>query len=267
MKKKQHSVTLGLAFTMAVGSAHSAANPASKEYVDTQVKMLQSQIAAIPAGRQGPAGPQGPVGATGAQGEQGPVGAAGAEGPQGPAGAAGANGTNGQGVPTGGTTGQVLAKIDNTDYNTQWVTQTSPQYTIGQNIQGGIVFFVYMDSSNVQHALIAAPADESVPAATYNWADAVAQCNNKDDGTYADWFLPNKAQISALFNNRYAISPTTSAAGSYNDPLNNGGFLYTSYWSSSELGVAISYSLNFGNSAEGNNAKITALPVRCVRAV
>ena len=34
----------------------------------------------------------------------------------------GTNGTNGQGVPTGGTTGQVLSKINATDYNTQWVT-------------------------------------------------------------------------------------------------------------------------------------------------
>ena len=32
------------------------------------------------------------------------------------------NGTNGQGVPTGGTTGQVLAKVNATDFNTQWVT-------------------------------------------------------------------------------------------------------------------------------------------------
>lgn len=33
-------------------------------------------------------------------------------------------GDNGQGVPTGGTAGQVLAKIDATDYNTEWVAQT-----------------------------------------------------------------------------------------------------------------------------------------------
>lgn len=37
----------------------------------------------------------------------------GADGQQGPA---------GQGVPTGGTAGQVLAKVDGTDYNTEWVT-------------------------------------------------------------------------------------------------------------------------------------------------
>lgn len=33
----------------------------------------------------------------------------------------GATGPAGQGVPTGGTTGQVLAKVDGTDYNTEWV--------------------------------------------------------------------------------------------------------------------------------------------------
>ena len=32
----------------------------------------------------------------------------------------GANGAAGQGIPTGGTAGQVLSKIDGTNYNTQW---------------------------------------------------------------------------------------------------------------------------------------------------
>lgn len=44
-----------------------------------------------------------------------------ATGPAGPTGDTGATGPAGQGVPTGGTTGQVLAKIDGTDYNTEWV--------------------------------------------------------------------------------------------------------------------------------------------------
>ncbi len=39
----------------------------------------------------------------------------------GPRGRAGINGTNGQGVPTGGTTGQVLAKNSNTNYDTGWI--------------------------------------------------------------------------------------------------------------------------------------------------
>lgn len=44
-----------------------------------------------------------------------------ATGPAGPTGDTGATGPAGQGVPTGGTTGQVLAKVDGTDYNTEWV--------------------------------------------------------------------------------------------------------------------------------------------------
>ena len=51
----------------------------------------------------------------------------GIQGPQGATGAAG------QGVPAGGTTGQVLAKIDGSDYNTQWVPPGS-----GSSVWGGI---------------------------------------------------------------------------------------------------------------------------------
>ena len=52
-------------------------------------------------------------GLKGEQGIQGPTGATGATGATGPA---------GPGVPTGGTAGQVLAKVDGTDYNTEWIT-------------------------------------------------------------------------------------------------------------------------------------------------
>jgi len=73
-------------------------------------------------GDTGATGPQGPAGDTGPQGIQGPPGDTGPQGPQGPAGTNGTNGTNGVGVPVGGTAGQVLTKINSTDYNTQWST-------------------------------------------------------------------------------------------------------------------------------------------------
>lgn len=62
---------------------------------------------------------------SGIKGEQGPQGEAGNDGAPG---AAGADGAPGQGVPTGGTAGQILSKVDSTDYNTQWVTPTT--YTL-----------------------------------------------------------------------------------------------------------------------------------------
>jgi len=45
-------------------------------------------------------------------------------GSSGSTGVSGTSGTSGFGIPTGGTSGQVLAKIDGTDYNTEWVNQT-----------------------------------------------------------------------------------------------------------------------------------------------
>ena len=42
-------------------------------------------------------------------------------GVQGAKGKDGVDGEDGVGVPVGGTTGQVLSKIDGTDYNTEWV--------------------------------------------------------------------------------------------------------------------------------------------------
>lgn len=65
-----------------------------------------------------------------------------ATGPQGPAGAAG------QGIPVGGTTGQVLAKLSNTDYATEWVnagggsSNTYETYPAGQNLSAGRVVVI-----------------------------------------------------------------------------------------------------------------------------
>jgi hypothetical protein len=88
-----------------------------------------------PQGSTGATGPQGLKGDTGAKGDIGPKGDAGAKGDVGPKGAAGLsgfdgqqgpkgdtglNGTNGQGVPIGGSSGQILTKINSTDFNTTW---------------------------------------------------------------------------------------------------------------------------------------------------
>lgn len=66
----------------------------------------------------------GGIGATGATGATGPTGSQGATGPAGATGAQGPQGDAGVGVPVGGTTGQVLAKASNTNYDTEWVAQT-----------------------------------------------------------------------------------------------------------------------------------------------
>lgn len=78
-----------------------------------------------PQGPQGLQGVQGLTGDTGPQGSQGIQGLTGNTGPQGDQGIqgpAGADGANGQGVPIGGTQGQVLRKISATNYDTEWAT-------------------------------------------------------------------------------------------------------------------------------------------------
>lgn len=78
-------------------------------------------------GLTGPQGEQGIQGLTGDTGVEGPAGNDGQDGAQGPQGIqglqgpAGNDGADGQGVPIGGTSGQVLSKIDATDFNTEWV--------------------------------------------------------------------------------------------------------------------------------------------------
>lgn len=62
-------------------------------------------------------------GTLGAQGQAGADGATGATGSQGPQGDQGIQGDPGEGVPTGGTTGQVLAKASGTDYDAEWIDQ------------------------------------------------------------------------------------------------------------------------------------------------
>lgn len=230
-------------------TSYAVGSPASTDYVDKKIQLLESKIASVPSGPQGPAGPQGA------------------------AGPAGANGANGEGVIAGGAAGQVLAKIDATDYNTQWVNQPTSLYAIGRHTEGGIVFFVYLDSGNVQHALIAAPADEPGGAA-YPWGLAATpgtaqnQCENKNDGTYADWFLPNKAQITALFMNRYAFTPVVGVPLPGNSLINNGGFEGVLYWSSTEYDINTAWSQRFSNSnQEFLSTKVTLLNVRCIRAV
>ena len=85
-------------------------------YVGTEADWLASLV--------GPAGPQGPAGADGADGADG------AAGPQGP------QGDPGPGVPAGGTAGQVLSKVDGTDYNAAWSDPAGGGVAIGDAIGG-----------------------------------------------------------------------------------------------------------------------------------
>jgi hypothetical protein len=68
----------------------------------------------------GPKNRKGDKGETGDRGPKGPKGDVGENGKDGIRGPSGLRGNDGIGVPTGGTAGQVLSKINGDDYNTEW---------------------------------------------------------------------------------------------------------------------------------------------------
>lgn len=117
------TVTIGTVTTGEAGTQATVTNTGT-----TSAAIFNFTIPKGDTGAQGPTGEQGPKGDTGSQGPkgdtgpQGPKGDTGDTGPQGPAGAEGPQGPAGPGVPAGGTTGQVLSKNSNSDYDTVWTT-------------------------------------------------------------------------------------------------------------------------------------------------
>ena len=176
-------------------------------------------------------------------------------------------------MPTSGTTGQILAKMTDNNHDTQWVSASAGQYTIGQSVLGGVVFFVYVDSTGTQHGLVAAEADEPggpnyTGGLSTTSGTAQYQCANKTTNGFTDWILPNQSQITILYNNRFAIDPTdpNGNGGFSNEEQFNGDTTASIYWSSTTTNSACSaWSQYFGNGTQNPQLANTLLSVRCIR--
>ena len=102
---------------------------------------------------------------------QGPVGPTGPTGATGPAGATGPQGDPGQGVPVGGTAGQVLAKATATDYDTEWTDAAAGGGAVDSvNGQTGVVVLdatdVGADASGTAAAAVTAHEGDVTDAHT-----------------------------------------------------------------------------------------------------
>ncbi|MES2275466.1 MAG: GDSL-type esterase/lipase family protein [Bacteroidota bacterium] len=152
------------------------------------------------AGDTGPAGADGATGATGPQGDTGDTG---------PAGADGATGATGPGVVTGGTTGQILAKNSNTNFDTHWIDAP----TGGGGVSGLIpkkITFGKSDGTIEQDANLEYDKDtdslyinaEDAPApggAIYFFGDSITQGNGASDADH---------RYSALVANALGLTET-----------------------------------------------------------
>ena len=147
-------------------------------------------------GAAGPTGPQGP------RGEKGEPGNDGTNGQPGTPGNDGIDGAPGQGVPTGGSAGQHLAKIDGTDYNTRWVDPPT----------GGGGTPVTPDMPELRIGFISNPAPTTLPAGTtFNVTnDASITIQSADlptnaGGEHAFFAIANGWTITGISNNGFPV--------------------------------------------------------------
>lgn len=98
--------------------------------------------------------------------------------------------------------------------STTSTTTTSVPLVVGQDYQGGVIF--YVDGSG-QHGLILKRAH--LPSA--NWGDAISNCNNLTFDGYSDWRLPNVSELVKIYNVKNSLGVT----------------FYTIYWGSNDYGA------------------------------
>ena len=86
------------------------------------------------------------------------------------------------GLPTGGSAGQILAKIDATDYNTQWIdnyaTQTKNEVKLGQTLTKGTP--VYVSSANGTNIIVsrASNTSEALSSKTFGLLESGGATND-----------------------------------------------------------------------------------------
>ena len=157
---------------------------------------------------KGERGPQGPAGATGATGPAGPAGADGApgatgatgpQGPEGPKGDTGATGPAGQGVPAGGTAGQVLTKVDETDYNTEWKDPTGG----GGGTTGGKIRLVEETDPSVFPQYLF--KKRYMKEAQYTWSQSFSEVYSAPDGDYKNVILNVTSEIKFTWNTDQSV--------------------------------------------------------------
>ena len=132
-----------------------------------------------------------------------------------PQGQTGATGATGPGVPIGGTDGQVLAKIDTTDYNTTWVTPFALQVRnqvrneTGAQLDKGTVVYVNGASGNKVTVTKALATGDATSAQTF--AVLLENIPNNQNGyAVTSGLLENLDTSAFAAGTQVYLSPTTA---------------------------------------------------------
>ena len=146
---------------------------------------------------------------------------------------------------------------------------------LGEPYLGGIIFYLYKGSDNLEHGLIVALTEST---ATWQTSPTLVNANRTEDGAYnttlmtgspaatyitslgAGWYLPSIDELGLLYYNRYSAQKGLRA-GSHTLLSNT-----ANYWSSTEHNatIAINFSFFYGYANYVN--KTDTYSVRGVRA-
>ena len=103
----------------------------------------------------------------------------GTQGPRGATGATGSTGATGNGVPTGGTTGQILAKNSGTNYDTKWTNIFDGDFTITGNLTiTGTSTTLHANNLSIQDNMILLNSNNTTTNPDLGFA------GNYNDGSY-----------------------------------------------------------------------------------
>ena len=86
---------------------------------------------------------------------------------------------------------------------------------------------------------------------TYSWSDAVTTAKNHKGGGFTNWSLPDRGELSLLYQNLHSKKL--------------GGFYDGTYWSSVQNGSWDAYYQNFNTGSQGSHDKSNSYRVRAVR--
>jgi trimeric autotransporter adhesin len=155
------------------------------------------------------------------------------------------------------------------------ITANKPEFYLGQDTLGGIVFYIYLDANGDQRGLIVSKTET-----TGNWSSVTGYygADRTYDGAYNmpfltnstskdwvtanfsnDWFIPSIDELLILFNARMHVNKALHVGGHTQMAINN------SYWSSFEYDSTAGMYLHFSNASTGAAAKATNMLVRAVR--
>ena len=114
-------------------------------------------------------------------------------------------------MPIGGTSGQILAKPDELDFNTMWIDPANSgiRRQLGDTVLGGTV--IYFNSTGI-HGLIAANTDQSF---AITWWDAPNRVTNpaafdNDGQSQSDWRVPTLNELSLIYAMRNELVNSTA---------------------------------------------------------